>query len=209
MPLGLDEHRYSSLVLEQVVTATARFSSFRDATDALRMARITISESQVRRLAREVGEELIAQRDQKVIEHRRRQLATRTEVIPEAVVVEVDGGRIRTRAADAGPGVHDAQNKEDKVACLTTLSGPRFTADPCPEPPQAFTCPRRVQRLVAQMNGDAGEAWAQEIPEQSRDPASRSARVCEGQRWSPVRLVTTCVASMETSVSFGPLMTAM
>ncbi|MBN9122811.1 MAG: LysR family transcriptional regulator [Planctomycetes bacterium] len=172
------------------------------------MARITISESQVRRLAREVGQELIDQRDRKVSEYRHRQLATRTEVIPEAVVVEIAGGRIRTRLADGGPGVHDAQNKEDKIACLATLRGSTFTADPCPEPPQGFTCPRRVQRLVAQMKGDAGEALAQEIAEQSRDPASRSARVCQEERGSPKRLVGTCVASMETSVSFGPMMAA-
>jgi hypothetical protein len=172
------------------------------------MAGIDISETQVRRLAREIGRELIAQRDQKVIEHRRRQLAARTGVIPEAVVVEVDGGRIRTRAAGAGPGVHGAENKEDKVACLATLSGPAFATDPCPEPPQVFTCPRRVQRLVAQMKGDAGEALGQESPDESTDSSRRSTRPQDGQRWSPERLVTTCVASMETSTSFGPMVAA-
>ncbi len=208
MPLGLDEHGFSSSVIEQVVSATARFSSFRDATSAVRMAGIDISETQVRRLAGEIGRELITQRDQKVIEHRHRQLAARTEVIPEAVVVEIDGGRIRTRSAGAGPGVHDAQNKEDKIACLATLSGTTFTVDPCPEPPPAFQCPRRVQRLVAQMKGDAGEAPRQEIPEESSDSSHRSARTEDGERWSPTRLVRTCVASMETSTSFGPLMAA-
>src|SRR6266545_5039077 len=41
-------------------------------------------------------------------------------------------------------------------------------------------------------------------------PASRAALGGseEGERWSPTRLVTTCVASMETSASFGPLMAA-
>ncbi len=90
--LGLDEHAFSSSVVQCIVTAAARFSSFRDATDAVRMAGVPISENQVRRLAHEVGRELIARRDQKVVEHRRRQLAPRTAVVPEAVVVEVDGG---------------------------------------------------------------------------------------------------------------------
>lgn len=172
------------------------------------MAGIDISESQVRRLAHKVGAELIAERDRKVIEHRRRQLPARTEVIPEAVVVEVDGGRIRTRAAERGPGVHEAQNKEDKVACLATLSGPTFAADPCPEPPESFQCPRRVQRLVAQMKGRAGEAAAQENPDEPA-PAVSSAGEPEGtERWSPERLVRTCVASLETSASFGPMMAA-
>lgn len=158
--MGLDEHAFSPSVIQRIVTAAARFSSFRDAACAVQMAGITISVNQVRRLAHEVGHELIAQRDRNVIEHRRRRLEPRTAVVPEAVVVEIDGGRIRTRVADSGPGVHEAQNKEDKVACLATLTGPTFGADPCPEPPESFQCPRRVQRLVAQMKGQAGETPA-------------------------------------------------
>ena len=172
------------------------------------MSGIDISENQVRRLAHEVGRELIARRDQKVAEHRRRQLEPRTAVVPEAVVVEIDGGRIRTRAADAGPGVHQAQNKEDKVACLATLTGPTFAADPCPEPPEGFQCPRRVRRLVTQMKGQAGEAGAQETPDESTSPVPPSDDALKRPRWSPKRLVGTCVASMETSASFGPMMAA-
>lgn len=172
------------------------------------MSRIDISESQVRRLAHEVGRELIAARDRTVVEHRRRQRAPRTGVVPEAVVVEVDGGRIRTRAADAPPGVHEAQNKEDKVACLATLSGPTFGADPCPEPPDAFQCPRRVQRLVAQMKGSAGEAPAQENRDESASVVPPVGNPEGTARWSPERLVRTCVASMETSASFGPMVGA-
>jgi hypothetical protein len=204
----LDEHGYSSSVIERIVTATARFSSFRDATCAIQMSGINISESQVRRLAHEVGRELIDARDRKVVEYRRRRLAPRTEVIPEAVVVEVDGGRIRTRVANSGPGVHEAQNKEDKVACLATLSGPTFTVDPCPEPPDGFQCPRRVRRLVQQMKGQAGEAAAQEIPPEATPPVPPGDDALERPRWSPKRLVGTCVASMETSASFGPMMAA-
>jgi hypothetical protein len=204
----LDEHAFSSSVVQRIVTAAARFSSFRDATDAVQMAGVRISENQVRRLAHEVGRELITRRDQQVIEHRRRQLEPRTAVVPEAVVVEVDGGRIRTRAADSGPGVHEAQSKEDKVACLATLSGPTFVADPCPEPPESFRCPRRVQRLVTQMKGSASEATA---AENQGEPTPRVPGTGEPEghlRWSPERLVRTCVASMETSASFGPMMAA-
>ncbi len=81
--LGLDEHGYSSSVIERVVTAAARFSSFRDATDAVAMSGIDISQSQVRRLAHEVGAELIAERDRKAVEHRRRQLRPRTVWNPD------------------------------------------------------------------------------------------------------------------------------
>jgi hypothetical protein len=204
----LDEHGYSSSVIERIVTATARFSSFRDATDAVRMSGIDISESQVRRLAHEVGRELIDERDRKAVEHRRRQLPARTDVVPRAVVVEVDGGRIRTRAAGSAPGVHDARNKEDKVACLATLTGPTFATDPQPEPPESFRCPRRVQRLVTQMKGQAGEADPQEILEEPAGPVAEVAAAEPAERWSPERLVRTCVASLEASCSFGPLVAA-
>ena len=171
------------------------------------MAGIGVSESQVRRLAHEVGAELIAARDGKVIAQRRRQLPARVAVIPEAVAVEVDGGRIRTRARPRGCGVHDAQNKEDKVACLTTLTSATCPRDPCPEPPEAFRCPRRVTRLVTQMKGQAGEVDPQEIPDESVAPVPAPTEAAP-ERWSPERLVRTCVASLEASSSFGPMMAA-
>lgn len=206
--LGLDEHGYSSSILEQIVTASARFSSFRDATFAVQMAGIDISERQVMRLAHEVGEELLQQRDRKVIEHRRRQLPERTGVTPEAVVVEVDGGRIRTRAAEQSPGVHAAQNKEDKIACLVTLTSQMFSNDPQPDAPPSFQNARRVQRLVQQMKGQTGEGNAREIPESSEEPEARFAEIEATKRWSPKRLVRSCVASLGTSESFGPMMAA-
>ena len=172
------------------------------------MSGIRISESQVRRLAHEIGQELIEQRDRKAVAHRHRQLPPRTEVIPAAVVVEIDGGRIRTRAAGAGPGVHEAQNKEDKIACLATLSGPTFPTDPCPEPPESFVCPRRVQRLVSQMKGQAGEADAQEIRGPFAGATDTAVDAPPEERWSPARRVRTCVASLERSSAFGPLVAA-
>jgi hypothetical protein len=202
--LGLDGHGSSSSVLERIVTATARFSSVREATDAVVMSGVDVRESPVRRSAHEVGQELIEERDRKAVEHRRRQLPARTEVVPQAVVVEVEGGRIRTRAAGSAAGVHDAQNEEDTIAGLATLTGPTFATDPCPEPPESFRCPRRVQRLVSQMKGQAGEADAQEILGESGAPPQKPDR----ERWSPVRLVRTCVAGPESSASFGRLMTA-
>jgi hypothetical protein len=169
------------------------------------MSRVGISESQVRRLAHEVGAELIAERDRKAVEYRRRQLPPRTEVVPGAVVVEVDGGRIRTRASGSAAGVHEAQNKEDKIACLATLTSPTFAADPCPEPPESFLCPRRVQRLVSRMKRQAD---GQETPEEQADHPVEPAGTAPADRWSPEKLVRTCVASLGSSCSFGPLVAA-
>lgn len=187
------------------MTAAARFASFADATAAVRMADIWLSESQVRRLAHQVGHDLIVQRDRQAEEHRHRRLPARTAKTPQAVVVEVDGGRIRTRAANAGRGVHEAQNKEDKIACLATLRSRTFAADPCPEPPQSFLCPRRVRRLVNQMKKTAGEVESAENPDNSGPPADRASGPHPPERWSPTRVVRTCVASLQSSRPFGRL----
>lgn len=78
------------------------------------------------------------------------------------------------------------------MACLAALSGPTFTADPCPEPPESFRCPRRVQ----QMNGAAGKAPAPENAGQSVPPVPPAGEPEGAERWSPTRLVRTCVASL-------------
>ena len=90
----------------------------------------------------------------------RRQLTPRLGVTPEVVAVEVDGGRLRTRATDEGPGVHKAANKEEKIACLVTLTDTEDAEDPQPEPPPSFVQPRRIVRLVQQMAGQASDPLA-------------------------------------------------
>jgi hypothetical protein len=124
------------------------------------------------------------------------------------VVVEVDGGRLRTRAAASGPGVHDKQNKEDKIACLQTLHGRSYESDPQPQPPPAFVEPRRVQRLVQRLHGTAGEKAQQDTgqedtAEEAETPAEEAA-----ERTSPVARLRTCLASMVDSQAFGPMVAA-
>jgi hypothetical protein len=191
-----------------IATAAARLGSFADAAFALELAGLPLCPQHVRTLALEVGEDLVQQRDAQAARGRRR-LPVRVAQTPDLVAVEVDGGRLRTRAADAGPGVHDAENKEDKVACLVTLQGQAFTQDPQPEPPPSFLQPRRVERLVRQMTGQAGEALperaeptaaAVEEPAAAVDPAA--------EPWAPRKRLRTCVASMANSTAFGRMVAA-
>jgi hypothetical protein len=160
----------------------------------------------VRTLAQQVGAELAEQRDRKA-DQNRSSVPVRVAATPAAVAVEVDGGRVRTRASGAGPGVHDAQNKEDKVACLVTLESEVSAQDPQPEPPPSFLQPRRVERLVQQMAGQAGDGPAAAVTEgrppekQAQQPAGRGDP--EGEPWSPRKRVSTCVASMANSQAFG------
>jgi len=208
--------------------AMGQLHSAEQAAFALKLAKITISARHVQRMGQKMGDEMAQLRDKKVIQQRRRELPPRVPVTPEVVAAEVDGGRLRTRAEGCGPGVHEVQGKEEKVACLMTLQSQTFEHDPQPEPPPSFLCPRRVRRLVIQMKGAAGEN-APDLPEHAPDrpenavpeedpapqpapspgpsepPPSPKAVDYSGR---PQRLVRTCVASMACSDQFGPMMAA-
>ena len=155
--LRLDGHGYSTALLQKIATAGARLHSFADAAFALSLSGLSISPRHVQQLTQEVGTDLAQARDEQAQKRRRRQLSPRVAVAPEVVAVEVDGGRLRTRLAESGPGVHEAENKEDKIACLVTLSSDEHAEDPQPEPPPSFVQPRRIQRLVQQMAGQASD----------------------------------------------------
>jgi hypothetical protein len=127
---------------------------------------------------------------------------------PEVVAVEVDGGRLRTRAAGSGRGVHAAENKEDKIACLVTLTGAEHATDPQPEPPPSFVQPRRIQRLVQQMAGQASDPTAGTAPAEPGAAEALPVGDPQAEPWAPRRLVRTCVASLAASRSFGPLVAA-
>lgn len=132
----------------------------------------------------------------------------RVPLTPDTVAVEVDGGRTRTRATGCGPGVHQQQNKEDKIACLVTLESQTYAADPQPEPPESFLEPRRVRRLVQQMQGQAADKPHEE--EKPGDPpaAAEPREEVERERTTPRRLVRTCVASLVDCHAFAPMVAA-
>ena len=109
--LRLDGHGYSPAVWQQIVTAGARLHSFADAAFALGLTGLSISARHVQELTEQVGRELAAARDAKAQRRRQRQLQPEVAVPPEVVAVEVDGGRLRTRAPDVGRGVHQPENK--------------------------------------------------------------------------------------------------
>ena len=190
-----------------IVEAGGRFS-FADAALALQLAGVSISPRHIRHLTLLIGAELAAARDAQAVAHRRRQLPAQEAPPSPAVVaaVEVDGGRLRTRASGCGPGVHEAQNKEDKIACLVTLPSPRQVQDPQPEPPPSFTQPRRVQRLVQQMKGLSGEPSAAEDSVDDSAGVERPPRRMAAEK-TPARL-RTCLASLYDSRSFAPLLAA-
>jgi hypothetical protein len=191
-----------------IAEADAKLHSSADAAFALHLAGVQISPRHVQRIAAEIGAEMAQQRDQKATQHRRRELPARLASTPEVVAVEVDGGRLRTRAVGSGPGVHEYQNKEDKIACLVTLESEVQESDPQPEPPESFLQPRRVQRLVQQMQGQSGDEPPEGAgQEDAPTAAGRQAEPAERPA-APRKRVRSCVASMADCRSFGPMVAA-
>jgi len=194
--------------LHKITEAAARLHSFADASFALHLAGVEISSRHVQRIAREIGAAWAQQRDHKAAQQRRRELPVRVAATPEVAAVEVDGGRLRTREAGCGPGVHQRQNKEDKIACLVSLNSAVQEQDPQPPPPPSFLEPRRVQRLVQPRQGlSAEKPPEEEEPEETSTPAPPEAAPPERSP-APQRRVRTCVASMADSHAFGPLVAA-
>ena len=191
-----------------IAEAAARLHSFADAAFALELAGVPISARHVQRIALEVGTELADRRDEKVDRRRRRELPVRVAATPEVVAVEVDGGRLRTREEGAGPGVHGKQNKEDKVACLVSLHSETHPHDPQPEPPETVLEPRRVQRLVQAMKGQAGDKPPEEAEQEEKAAHQEAQEEPEGGRTTPTCHVRTAVASMADSHAFGPMVAA-
>jgi hypothetical protein len=191
-----------------IAEAAARLQSTADASFALHLAGVEISSRHVQRIAGEIGAELAQQRDHKALQHRRRQLPARVAVPPEVAAVEVDDGRLRTREVGCGPGVHEQQNKEDKIACLVTLKSQAHEADPQPEPPASFLQPRRVQRLVQQMQGLCGDKPPGEAEQEEASTAAAPPDPPAQRPPGPRKHVRTCVASMADCHAFGPLVAA-
>ena len=110
----LDGRGYSATVLEKLVTLGGDAKSFERAHFlAGTVAEVPASAMQIRRLTHQIGRELAVARDERAEQHRYRQLAPDSnQPAVELACVEMDGGRINTRAASSGRGVHQAAWRE-------------------------------------------------------------------------------------------------
>jgi hypothetical protein len=165
------------------------------------LADLPISGRHVGRLTESIGAELVARRDEQAEQHRTRRLQSQVPNTPGVVAVEVDGGRYQRRAEGRGCGARDPQWREDKVACLVTLSSNTHDTDPQPEPPRCFLDRTHVGRLTR-----CSTACEPEISGESAEPVSASPPDAQG--WQPTRLVRTCVATTRDSNEFGYLVAA-
>lgn len=225
--LKVDQREYSPTLIDKIVFAGGSCESGAKAARALlKLCGVKISAVEVLRITQQIGEEQLACREHAADRHRRRELQASHETAVEIACVEVDGGRMRTRAPQRGRGVHDHAWKETQVAALWRMTGPTFETDPHPEPPRCFLDPGHVPQMASEIkrqrgeaherpqaaenagkNGASGTSPAEKLAEalQAETTATRAAHA---RVWPPQRVFRTCVATLKEVYGFGPLVAA-
>ena len=172
------------------------------------LAEVTISGRQLGHIAREVGEQLRADRDEQVDRLGAGTLEPRVETRPALAVVEVDGGRLQIRGEGPGPGAHEAAWREDKIAILATMAHVVSDQDPEPELPDCFRDRGYVEKVI----GAIGGAGPMGPPgSEAEGPGERPVPVAGGPaepRRVPELAVRTYVATTSSSEQFGPMVAA-
>ena len=152
MKLRLGTEGYSPAILKKA-TRQASKAAFGEASDDLReLADVEISPTHLQRISERIGGEWAEFRDDDVEKFRQSKLERTYQEPPRgAAAVMLDGGRLQTRAEDAGRGVSEASWRESKVACCLTLPTKAAGEDPRPEPPAKFLEPTTAARLASEV----------------------------------------------------------
>lgn len=185
------------------VRQASKAASFKEASEDLKeLAEVLISPTHLHRLSERVGNEWAQERDKEVQAFREDRLACAYVAAPKAAAVMLDGGRLQTRAEDAGRGVQDPKWRETKTACCLSLSSSEQADDPQPEPPSKFLDAARVAQLAADVKrrSRAAGGRAPQGSTKKRRPRKR--------RRASTKRVRTVVASLADSETFGWQMAA-
>ena len=166
-----------------------------------RVVGLAVSPNTIERIALEVGNDL------EVAEQEKWQGVLTGEVtVPSLAIVQFDGGRIRTRKADCGPGVHlDGKGwNETKNAIFVSATSETSEVDPQPEPPACFLDADHVAKLTekakTKQNADSNDAFPDDEEEQlEQEQESKTGNA----KHKPKRLLRTVISSMKNSTAFG------
>lgn len=194
--------------MEKGVRQASKACSFVEASEDMReLAEIEISPTHLQRLSERIGEEWVELRDEDVEKfHQRRLERTYKEPPRGAAVVMLDGGRVQTRADDAGRGVSDPGWRESKVACCLTIATTTHAVDPQPEPPAKFLEPTNAARLASEVKRRSRPAIERSAADRRASQAAKGKAGKKPKKRKRARKcprVRTVVATMENSETFG------
>lgn len=186
-------------------------SSFDQAEFSLQVVgELEISDRQINKLAKEMGSELVNQRNAQT-EQFVDQPLPRTSTPPttpiDLAAVFTDGGRMRTREPGLGTGVHNAHWRETKNAAFHRMTSKSFEVDPQPELPDCFRNEAYVEKLVNGLKSTKNQGRTEESSgESSRSDADPL--VSESLEWQPTTTYRSYLSSLASSDEFGPMMAA-
>ena len=195
--MGMDSREVTPVLTSAVVHLAAEIRSFeRVEITTEKVFGHKIARSTVRRLAKQVGEELAE------LEVSNERVDDEEVIIPEVAVVSCDGGRIRTRESGNGRGVCLSNGtgwRETKNASLERMclhDDHPCDSDPCPQLPTSFRTAEKVANISEKpvLNVDPP-------PEDTTDK-KHDRVIYKG----PGRVLRTAVSSMACSNDFGPMM---
>jgi len=204
--LGLDARESTPGFKRQLVVLNAELRSLkRVVLVAERVLGQQVSTNTIERICLDVAEDVLAaeQRDWK-------QVLTGEAVVPSLAIVEFDGGRIRTRQSDRGPGVHLEGSgwNETKNAIFVSAVSSESDVDPQPDPPRCFLDREHVAQLAESAKpgenerSDPESAVASDIDE--AEDSSPTAALREAHK--PRRLLRTILSSLQSPKEFGKRM---
>lgn len=196
--LRIDGHKYSPAMLEAIVTTSGLCNSFPSSAKLLqKLLHLKISPKQANLLTTLVGNELQEARDVRTKAWRKRLLTepkTVVDPLPQLACVQTDGGRMQTRTAGRGTGVHDPHWRETKNAGFFRMASESHQGDPHSELPSCFSTRKNMSKLLAGLDTDDDDhSLENEKPDFS---------------WRPKPLFRSCLSSLCNSDQFGPMMAA-
>jgi hypothetical protein len=194
--------------MEKGIRQASKASSFVEASEDMReLAEVEISPTHLQRLSERIGGEWVELRDEDVEKFRQRRLERDYKEPPRgAAAVMLDGGRVQTRADDAGRGVSDPSWRESKAACCLTIDTKTHAVDPQPEPPAKFLEPTNAARLASEVKRRSRPAIERNDANHRAIQASKKKAGKKSKQRKPARKcprVRTVLATMENSETFG------
>jgi hypothetical protein len=209
--LKIDGHGYSPTILHRILHLVGATSSFDVAATALLVVgEIAISDRQINKLTTEMGGEMAADRDARTRRYVEQPLPRRPTTVEQPLdlaAVFCDGGRMRTRAAEQGRGVHQPHWRETKNAGFHRMQSRSFREDPQPDLPDCFCNQAYVEKLVKGLKCLKSEG-REESEEQTSTSAAAETTIAQSPSWQPETLFRTCLSSLASSHDFGAMMAA-
>ena len=210
--LKLDSHGFSPSLLEKILKMAGSADSFESAAEALRsVGELSISARTVNQLSAELGGELAGERDRRAQAYQQQPLPrvpTKVDPPPALAAVFCDGGRMRTRTAGGGHGVHQPHWRETKNAAFHRMYSESHDHDPQPGLPDCFRNQAYVEKLVFGLKKTRTPQPELISASAAEPPPTALEATQELAAWQPQTLVRTCVSSLRSSDQFGPMMAA-